>query len=59
MRDNGRHFDITDEDMSEYSFTKFTVDRVLATTEHNAYITTTGYNRNELMFAEKSGHNNG
>ncbi|MEE5994241.1 MAG: hypothetical protein V3G42_13555 [Oscillospiraceae bacterium] len=59
MRDNGRHFDVTDEEMSEYSFTKFTVDRMLATTEHNAYITTTGYNRNELVFVEKSGHKNG
>lgn len=52
MRDNGSHFDVNEERSEGYSFTKYTVDRVLSVSEYHAYVTATGYNSNELLFAD-------
>ena len=53
LRDDGKIFDITEESAKDYSFLRYTVERMITVTDHNAYITTTGYNRNELFFGEK------
>ena len=50
LRDSGILFDITDEDSPVSSFRQYLVSRLMVTHDQKAYMTTTGYNRNELFF---------
>ncbi|MBP3270612.1 MAG: hypothetical protein J6M17_00105 [Ruminococcus sp.] len=52
LRDTGKKFDISEMNTAEHSFLRYTVERLMTAADHNAYISTTGYNRNELMFNE-------
>ena len=52
MRDNGERFDISEQGTQEYTFLRYTVERLMTVTDHNAYISTTGYNRSELFFTD-------
>ena len=52
FRDTGLIFDFTDDDTRVESFRSYVVSRMLGTTNFKNYITTTGYNRNELFFKE-------
>ena len=51
LRDSGVIFDITDSDVKVNSFRQFIVSSLMISLEHKAYMTTTGYNRNELFFS--------
>ena len=50
LRDSGVVFDVTDEDALPDSFRQFVIANMMTIQENKAYITTTGYNRNELFF---------
>ena len=51
LRDSGKIFDITDTDTLPDSFREYVVaNLMIAAQEYKSYITTTGYNRNELFF---------
>ena len=52
MRDNGERFDISEQGTQEYTFLRYTVERLMTVTDHNAYISTAGYNRSELFFTD-------
>lgn len=52
LRNDGKHFSITEESLAGCSFLKYTIDRMLTTTEHCSYIVTAGYNCSELFFRE-------
>ncbi|MBR5381132.1 MAG: hypothetical protein IK136_00775 [Oscillospiraceae bacterium] len=52
LRDSGAVFDITDEDALADSFRQYVVANMMTTQKTKAYMTTTGYNRNELFFAD-------
>lgn len=49
LRDSGVIFDLTDEDAAVSSIRQYVVSNMLVVPDHKAYITTTGYNRNELL----------
>ena len=50
LRDSGIIFDITDADARVSSFRQFFVASVMERHRSKAYLTTTGYNRNEFAF---------
>lgn len=50
LRDSGIIFDITDADARVSSFRQFFVASVMERQRFKAYLTTTGYNRNEFSF---------
>ena len=52
LRDSGVIFDITDEDALADSFRRYVAANLMANLKTKAYITTIGYNRNELFFPE-------
>lgn len=52
LRDSGTVFDATDEDAFPDSFRQYVVANLMSVQENKAYLTTTGYNRNELYFAD-------
>ena len=54
LRDSGAVFDATDEDAFPDSFRQYVVANLMSVQENKAYLTTTGYNRNELFFADGS-----
>lgn len=51
LRDSGKIFDITAESTKIESFQQYIVERLVHVADYNLYITTTGYNRNELFFS--------
>ena len=51
LRDSGKIFDITDTDGDVDSFRQYIVSNLMDNHEAKLYMTTTGYNRNELFFA--------
>lgn len=53
LRNDGKHFSIKEESLAGCTFLKYTVDRMLTTTEHCSYIVTAGYNCSELFFREE------
>ncbi len=53
LRNDGKHFSIREESLAGCSFLKYTIDRILTTTEHCSYIVTAGYNCSELFFREE------
>ena len=58
FRDDGQRLNITGENAGQYSFLKYVVDSVIVAATHTSYIATTGYNRNELFFANHRGQEN-
>ena len=52
LRDSGKVFDITEEDAKVDSFRQYVVANMMLSIDNKAYITTTGYNRNELFFPD-------
>ena len=52
LRDSGKIFDITDEDSLVDSFRQYVISNLMVAHDSKAYLTTTGYNRNELFFPE-------
>ena len=50
LRDSGMIFDITDTDGNVDSFRQYIVSNLMLNQERKLYMTTTGYNRNELYF---------
>ncbi len=52
LRDSGVIFDITDGDALPDSFRQYVVASLMTANRRKIYLTTTGYNRNELFFAE-------
>lgn len=50
LRDSGVIFDITDTDNDIDSFRQYIVSNLMLNQERKLYMTTTGYNRNELFF---------
>lgn len=52
IRDTGKQFDLSDLSTEEHSFLQYIVERLMTVTDHSAYISTTGYNRNEMVFKE-------
>ena len=52
LRDSGKVFDITEEDAKVDSFRQYVVANMRLSIDNKAYITTTGYNRNELFFPD-------
>ena len=50
LRDSGVIFDITDTDGDIDSFRQYIVSNLMLNQERKYYMTTTGYNRNELFF---------
>ena len=53
LRDSGVIFDVTDADARASSFRQYLVANLMVRQQLKAYLTTTGYNRNELFFPEK------
>ena len=53
VRDSGLEFDATDPNSGIESLRSYFVSRVLTLPQHKFYLTTTGYNRNELIFTEE------
>lgn len=53
MRDSGRIFDLTDTDSRLESFRQYVVANIILILEYKAYVTTTGYNRNEFFFPDE------
>jgi len=49
-RDEGKAFALTDEDAKADSILQYIVANELSAAQNKVYITTTGYNRNELFF---------
>ncbi len=54
LRDSGMIFDITDADAKVESFRRYVVSNLMLKQDRKLYLTTTGYNRNELLF-QKTG----
>ena len=50
LRDSGVIFDITDTDARADSFRQYIVSNLMLNQDRKLYLTTTGYNRNELFF---------
>lgn len=50
LRDSGAIFDITDADAKVESFRRYVVSNLMLRQDRKLYLTTTGYNRNELFF---------
>lgn len=51
LRDSGRIFNLTDEENDIDSFRQYIVSNLMIHQEMKFYMTTTGYNRNELFFS--------
>ena len=49
-RDSGEVFDITDPDAEIRGFSGFVLSGLMAAQKEKAYLTTTGYNRNMILF---------
>ena len=47
-----KQFDLSDLSTEEHSFLQYIVERLMTVTDHSAYFSTTGYNRNEMVFKE-------
>ena len=52
LRDSGRILDVTDTDAMTDSFRQYVVANLMVVQDCKAYMTTTGYNRIELFFAD-------
>lgn len=53
FRDNGKRLNILNNETEKYSFLRYIVVRVIAATEYASYISTAGYNRNEMFFKKE------
>ena len=54
IRDMGKTFDLTDEDVLVDSFRQYMVARIVRYVDFRSYVMTTGYNRHEFFFREGS-----
>ena len=54
LRDSGVLFDITDQDMPVGNYRQYIIARVMEVPERKVNIATTGYNRNEFFFEDRS-----
>ena len=53
FRDTGMIFDLTDTDAKVASFLQYSVANMVNAIDNKVYVTTAGYNRNELFFSEE------
>ena len=54
VRDSGVIFDITDSDGDINTFRQYIVSNLMLNQDRKLYMTTTGYNRNELFFRSET-----
>ncbi len=54
LRDSGVIFNVTDGNALPDSFRQYVVANMMIAQDKKAYLTTTGYNRNEIFFAENT-----